>query len=114
MAGWLRTLRLHKHMPNFEGMMGKGMVTMNEQALEAQGVAALGSRRRMLKTFDVVKRKLGIDDPDALPPPQPPSSSSGGGPPPPTEPASGASNLSSVSTGGGSPSAQFSERKKIV
>ncbi|KAH9172679.1 hypothetical protein EDB89DRAFT_2220085 [Lactarius sanguifluus] len=39
-AGWLRTLRLHKYTPNFEGMAWKEMVMMDEQALEAQGVAA--------------------------------------------------------------------------
>ncbi|KAH9171651.1 hypothetical protein EDB89DRAFT_2176780 [Lactarius sanguifluus] len=49
-AGWLRTLRLHKYTPNFEGMTWKEMVMMDEQALEAQGVAALGARRKMLKT----------------------------------------------------------------
>ncbi|KAH9020224.1 hypothetical protein EDB85DRAFT_2005486, partial [Lactarius pseudohatsudake] len=74
-AGWLRTLRLHKYTPNFEGMTWKEMVMMDEQALEAQGVAALGARRKMLKTFEVVRKKMGIDDPSA--PPPPPSS---GGP----------------------------------
>ena len=99
-AGWLRTLRLHKYTPNFEGMTWKEMVMMDEQALEAQGVAALGARRKMLKTFEVVRRKMGIDDPNALPPPPPPSS--GGPPPPPTGSASAASTtLSSVGTGGG-------------
>ena len=39
------------------------MVLMDEQALEAQGVAALGERKKMLKTFEVVRRKMGIDDP---------------------------------------------------
>ncbi|KAH9010365.1 hypothetical protein EDB83DRAFT_2680828 [Lactarius deliciosus] len=53
-AGWLRTLRLHKYTPNFEGMTWKEMVVMDEQALEVQGVAALGARRKMLKTFEVV------------------------------------------------------------
>ena len=57
-ATWLRSLRLHKHTPNFEGMSWKEMVLMDEQALEAQGVAALGARRKMLKTFEVVRRKL--------------------------------------------------------
>jgi hypothetical protein len=105
-AGWLRTLRLHKYTPDFEGMTWKEMVMMDESALEVQGVAALGARRKMLKTFEVVRRKMGIDDPNALPPPQPPSSSSGGGPPPPpTGSASTTSTLSSVGTGGGLPSA---------
>ena len=49
------------------------MVVMNEQALEAHGVAAFGARRKMLKTIEVVRKKFRIDDPTALPPPQPPS-----------------------------------------
>jgi len=72
-AGWLRTLRLHKYTPNFEGMSWKDMVLMDEAALEAQGVAALGARRKMLKTFEVVRKKMGIDDPTAPPPPGIPS-----------------------------------------
>ncbi|KAH9010992.1 hypothetical protein EDB85DRAFT_2230962 [Lactarius pseudohatsudake] len=75
-AGWLRTLRLHKYTPNFEGMTWKVMVVMDEQALEAQGVAAQGARRKMLKTFEVVRKKMGIDDPSAPPPPS--GGSSGG------------------------------------
>jgi hypothetical protein len=63
-AGWLRTLRLHKYTPNFEGMSWKDMVVMDERALEAQRVAALGARKKILKTFEVVRRKMGIDDPD--------------------------------------------------
>ncbi|KAG8696420.1 hypothetical protein FRC11_000737, partial [Ceratobasidium sp. 423] len=47
---WLRSLRLHKYTPNFEGMHWKDMVAMDEAALEAKGVAALGARRKMLKT----------------------------------------------------------------
>ena len=72
-ATWLRSLRLHKYTPNFEGMSWKEMVLMDEQALEAQGVAALGARRQMLKTFEVVRRKMGIDYPTVMPPPPPPS-----------------------------------------
>ena len=34
------------------------MVLMDKQALEAQGAAALGVRRKMLKTFEVIKRKM--------------------------------------------------------
>ncbi|KAH8984732.1 hypothetical protein EDB92DRAFT_2117006 [Lactarius akahatsu] len=75
-AWWLRTLQLHKYTPNFEGMTWKEMVVMDEQALEAQGVAALGARRNMLKTFEVVRNKMGIDDLSA-PPPPPPLSSGG-------------------------------------
>ncbi|CCM00995.1 uncharacterized protein FIBRA_03043 [Fibroporia radiculosa] len=60
---WLRSLRLHKYTPNFEGMSWKDMVAMDEEALEAKGVAALGARRKMLKTFELVRKKMGIDPP---------------------------------------------------
>ncbi|OCH90442.1 hypothetical protein OBBRIDRAFT_793320 [Obba rivulosa] len=60
---WLRSLRLHKYTPNFENMNWKDMVMMDEAALEAKGVAALGARRKMLKTFEVVRKKMGIDAP---------------------------------------------------
>ncbi|KAH8981833.1 hypothetical protein EDB86DRAFT_3066591 [Lactarius hatsudake] len=73
-----------------DGMTWKEMVVMDEQALEAQGVAALGARRKMLKTFEVVRKKMGIDDPSA-PPPAP---SSGG-------PASGSISGGSAGSGGG-------------
>lgn len=58
---WLRSLRLHKYTPNFEGMNWKDVVLMDEAALEAKGVAALGARRKMLKTFEVVRKKMGVD-----------------------------------------------------
>lgn len=60
---WLRTLRLHKYTPNFEGMKWQDMVVMDEAALEANGVAALGARRKMLKTFELVRAKMGIEMP---------------------------------------------------
>ena len=65
--GWLRSLRLHKYTPNFEGMHWRDMVTMDEAQLEAKGVAALGARRKMLKTFEVVRKKMGIDSPGGTP-----------------------------------------------
>jgi len=89
--GWLRTLRLHKYTPNFEGMTWKDMVLMDEPALEAQGVAALGARRKMLKTFEIVRKKMGIDDPTAPPPPGAPISS------PPSS--AGATGMGGGSTG---------------
>ncbi|TDL19671.1 hypothetical protein BD410DRAFT_751831 [Rickenella mellea] len=64
---WLRSLRLHKYTPNFEGMNWKDMVMMDEVALEAKGVAALGARRKMLKTFEAVRNKMGIDMPGSAP-----------------------------------------------
>ena len=61
--GWLRSLRLHKYTPNFENMHWRDMVVMDEAQLEAKGVAALGARRKMLKTFEVVRKKMGIEGP---------------------------------------------------
>jgi len=61
--GWLRSLRLHKYTPNFEGMSWRDMVTLDEAQLEAKGVAALGARRKMLKTFEVVRKKMNIEFP---------------------------------------------------
>ena len=60
---WLRSLRLHKYTPNFEGMSWRDMVTMDEKALEDKGVAALGARRKMLKTFEAVRNKMGVNMP---------------------------------------------------
>ena len=71
---WLRSLRLHKYTPNFEGCSWNEMVQMDEAALEAKGVAALGARRKMLKTFENVRKKMGMD----------------GGPPAPSAPNSAA------------------------
>jgi len=65
---WLRSLRLHKYTPNFEGVHWQDMVAMDEAALEAKGVAALGARRKMLKTFEVVRKKMGIDPPASATP----------------------------------------------
>ncbi|KAH9950651.1 hypothetical protein B0H21DRAFT_503283 [Amylocystis lapponica] len=66
--GWLRSLRLHKYTPNFENVTWQEMVGMDEAALEAKGVAALGARRKMLKTFEVVRKKMGIDPPASATP----------------------------------------------
>ncbi|KAK0549197.1 Flap-structured DNA-binding and RNA-binding protein [Tilletia horrida] len=61
---WLRHLRLHKYTPNFESSNWRDMVVMDDAALEAKGVAALGARRKMLKTFEAVRQKYGIKSPD--------------------------------------------------
>ncbi|KAL0960907.1 hypothetical protein HGRIS_005916 [Hohenbuehelia grisea] len=68
---WLRSLRLHKYTPNFENMNWRDMVIMDEAQLEAKGVAALGARRKMLKTFELVRKKMGIEG--GPPPSAPPS-----------------------------------------
>jgi len=39
-------------------MARKEIVVMDKQAFEAQGVAALGKRRKILKTFEVVRRDM--------------------------------------------------------
>ncbi|SJX63593.1 uncharacterized protein SRS1_14346 [Sporisorium reilianum f. sp. reilianum] len=57
---WLRQLRLHKYTPNFETSHWKEMVVMDDKQLEDKGVAALGARRKMLKTFELVRKKYGI------------------------------------------------------
>ncbi|KAK0559048.1 Flap-structured DNA-binding and RNA-binding protein [Tilletia horrida] len=57
---WLRHLRLHKYTPNFESSHWKDMVVMDDKALEEKGVAALGARRKMIKTFEAVRAKYGI------------------------------------------------------
>ncbi|CAO1631199.1 unnamed protein product [Parajaminaea phylloscopi] len=57
---WLRHLRLHKYTPNFESSNWKDMVVMTDSDLESHGVAALGARRKLLKTFRAVREKHGI------------------------------------------------------
>ncbi|KAF8059593.1 hypothetical protein FPV67DRAFT_362861 [Lyophyllum atratum] len=59
---WLRSLRVHKYTPNFDGATWQDMIMMDEAALEAKGVAALGARRKLLKIFEMVRKKVGIDD----------------------------------------------------
>jgi hypothetical protein len=48
-AAWLRSLRLHKYTPNFDGSNWKEMVMLDDAGLEAKGVSALGARRKLLK-----------------------------------------------------------------
>ncbi|KAJ7647568.1 hypothetical protein FB45DRAFT_734075 [Roridomyces roridus] len=67
---WLRTLRLHKYTECFKGLTWKEMVLLDEPTLEAKGVAALGARRRLIKTFDLVKKKMGMETETSEPPPE--------------------------------------------
>ncbi|KAH7885195.1 hypothetical protein F5I97DRAFT_1830397 [Phlebopus sp. FC_14] len=60
---WLRSLRLHKYTPNFEKMKWQDIVVLDDGGLEGKGVAALGARRKMLKTFEAVRKKMGIETP---------------------------------------------------
>lgn len=57
---WLRSLRLHKYTTNFETTDWRDMVVMDEAALEAKGVAALGARRKLLKVFENVRKHQNI------------------------------------------------------
>ncbi|GAA5883530.1 hypothetical protein JCM16303_005468 [Sporobolomyces ruberrimus] len=62
---WLRSLRLHKYTPNFEGIGWKEMVKMSDGDLEKRGVSALGARRKLTKVFETVRAKTGMSDPSA-------------------------------------------------
>ncbi|KXN90126.1 Protein VTS1 [Leucoagaricus sp. SymC.cos] len=58
---WLRSLRLHKYTSCFEGMTWQDMMVLDDGMLEKKGVAALGARRRLLRTFDHVRREMGME-----------------------------------------------------
>ncbi|KAJ3761821.1 hypothetical protein EV360DRAFT_37100 [Lentinula raphanica] len=64
---WLKSLRLHKYTDCFTGMTWEDMIDLNEEQLEKRGVVALGARRRMIKTFENVKRKMGIEFTPTIP-----------------------------------------------
>ncbi|KAJ3344074.1 hypothetical protein HDU93_003237 [Gonapodya sp. JEL0774] len=53
--GWLRSVRLHKYIPNLEGLDWRELIMMNEEQLAMKGVTALGARRKMLKTFEQMR-----------------------------------------------------------
>lgn len=55
---WLRSLRLHKYTDNLKDMQWTDLVELDDDALQARGVAATGARRKMLKVFEQVKGKL--------------------------------------------------------
>ena len=54
---WLRSLRLHKYTDNLKELKWTELIELDEKALEARGVNALGARRKMLKVFEQVKGK---------------------------------------------------------
>ncbi|KAF5322765.1 hypothetical protein D9619_001730 [Psilocybe cf. subviscida] len=66
--GWLRTLRLHKYTQCFDGLSWEEMVVLDDATLEAKGIAALGARRRLLRTFEHVRKVMGIDEPSSATP----------------------------------------------
>ncbi|KAJ1947329.1 Flap-structured DNA-binding and RNA-binding protein [Kickxella alabastrina] len=55
---WLRSLRLHKYTESFADMPWTEVVALNDEQLQAKGVAALGARRKMLKVFEAVAIEL--------------------------------------------------------
>ncbi len=46
----------------------RDMIKLDEDTLEKKGVTALGARRRLVKTFDAVKKKMGMESPTSLGP----------------------------------------------
>ncbi|KAJ2879083.1 Flap-structured DNA-binding and RNA-binding protein, partial [Coemansia asiatica] len=59
---WLRSLRLHKYTDCFADMDWTDVVALNDEQLQAKGVAALGARRKMLKVFEAVALELEKDN----------------------------------------------------
>ncbi|KAK9763771.1 Flap-structured DNA-binding and RNA-binding protein [Basidiobolus ranarum] len=57
---WLRSLRLHKYTPLFEGMKWQDIIQLSDEQLTQKGVAALGARRKMLKVFEAIKEETGL------------------------------------------------------
>ncbi|TPX41853.1 hypothetical protein SeLEV6574_g05889 [Synchytrium endobioticum] len=55
---WLRSLRLHKYTPVFEGMNIRELIKLTDEDLIAKGVTALGARRKLTKVFDMVRLQL--------------------------------------------------------
>ncbi|CAN3362631.1 RNA-binding protein Vts1p [Diutina catenulata] len=53
---WLKLLRLHKYTDCLKDVPWQELVELDNDALEAKGVIALGARRKLLKAFDVVKK----------------------------------------------------------
>jgi len=66
--GWLRGLRLHKYTQCFDGLTWEEMVVLDDVTLEARGVAALGARRRLLRTFEHVRKRMGMEEPNSATP----------------------------------------------
>jgi len=66
--GWLRGLRLHKYTQCFDGMTWQEIVELDDEALEKKGIVTLGARRRLLRTFEIVKKKMGLERPPSTTP----------------------------------------------
>jgi hypothetical protein len=65
---WLRSLRLHKYTQCFDGLTWQEMVVLDDATLETKGVAALGARRRLLRTFEHVRKRMGMEEPASATP----------------------------------------------
>lgn len=65
---WLRSLRLHKYTSCFDGLTWQELVVLDDASLEARGVAALGARRRLLRTFEHVRKRMGMEEPNSATP----------------------------------------------
>jgi hypothetical protein len=65
---WLRGLRLHKYTQCFEGLTWEEIVVLDDATLETKGVAALGARRRLLRTFELVRIRMGLEEPNSTTP----------------------------------------------
>ena len=65
---WLRSLRLHKYTSCFDGLTWQEIVVLDDASLEAKGVAALGARRRLLRTFEHVRKTMGLEEPNSATP----------------------------------------------
>lgn len=55
-TNWLRSLRLHKYSPAFEGLVWQQVVQMTDEDMLRAGVNTLGARRKLLKVFENVMR----------------------------------------------------------
>jgi len=66
--GWLRSLRLHKYTQCFEGLSWQEIVVLDDATLESKGVAALGARRRLLRTFEHVRKRMEMEEPSSATP----------------------------------------------
>ncbi|KAI7861586.1 hypothetical protein BDF14DRAFT_1867260 [Spinellus fusiger] len=58
---WFRSLRLHKYNAIFEPLSWQEIVKMDDKALQAKGVAALGARRKMLKVFEGIREHCALN-----------------------------------------------------
>jgi len=65
---WLRSLRLHKYTQCFDGLTWQEIVFLDDAPLEAKGVAALGARRRLLRSFEQVRKEMGMEEPNSATP----------------------------------------------